>query len=249
MQDYPTGILKLYEDAIEALVACKISREIVDFRRGYKKPRRPTAAFSSFLINRQFGDWSETLLRKEINNRLNGFKALKYGAGGRLIVGHPDFPKMFDEYHKELNEIGKRPDLIFFKEETVKKFNLLDDVSEWESKPLIEIAKLAVSAIEVRSSKYYASMYEKKKGKKQSYTPKLEDIPLLTHWVAVHGVPCFYAQVFMDEAHIISFEKILQIIQKTGNQYIGRMEKNQRKSTFYIPVSEGVLIGKVTENP
>jgi len=27
------------------------------------------------------------------------------------------------------------------------------------------------------------------------------------------------------------------------------MEKNQRKSTFYIPVSEGVRIGKVTENP
>jgi len=249
MQNYKNYMLQLYESAIESLVECNIPREIVDYRYGYKKPRRPTAAFSEFLINRQLGDWTESLFKNEINRQLKGFKALKYGAAGRLIVGDPNFVTFFEKYHEELRKIGKRPDLLIFKEETVKSLNLPDDISDMDPSKLITIAKSAVAGIEVRSSRYYAAIYKERRGKEQSFTPKLEDIPILTHWVVEHEVPCFYAQIFFDEVHIISFEKILKIIAETGNHYIKRMEKNQRKSTFYIPLSNGVLVGKIEEPP
>jgi hypothetical protein len=249
MQNYVSKFLDLYESAINALVKKGIKREVIDFRSEYKKPRQPTAAFSEFLINRQLGDWAETLLRVEINSKLKRFKALRYGASGRLIVGDPNFPKFFNTYHKEIKEIGKRPDLLFFKEEFIRKLNLPDDISDLTTTYLTELSKEAVAAMEVRSSRYYAAIYEKSTGKKQSFTPKLEDLPVLTRWIFLHAVPCFYSQVFLDEIYMISFERVLEIIENTGDEYLRSMEKNQRKWTFYIPVSEGVLIGKVKENP
>jgi len=249
MQGYRTSILEIYEHAIETLVKCGIKRDVIDYRMGYKKPRKPTAAFSEFLINRQLGDWTESLFRTEVNKKLEGFKAVKYGAAGRLVVGDPKFNNFFENYHKEIKRIGKRPDLLIFKRKDLEDLKMPDDISEMESSCLQNVAKKAVVAIEVRSSKYYAATYKKVTRKEQSFTPKLEDLPILTHWIVEHEVPCFYTQIFFDEIYIISFEKILQIIKETGNKYIGRMEKNQRKSTFYIPLSEGVCIGQITEDP
>lgn len=68
--------------------------------------------------------------------------------------------------------------------------HLLDDISRWKLNSLIKVAKLVVSAMEVRSSRYYALKYEEK-NKKAKFTPKLEDLPLLIHWVTVHDVTCF----------------------------------------------------------
>jgi len=247
--NYVSYILALYSKTIETLVNEGVPREIIDFQYGYKKPRRPTAAFSDFLINRQLGDWTESLFRIEINRRLDKFKVLKYGAGGHLVAGDPEFKNFFSKYHEEILEIGKRPDLLFYKKETINEFNLPDDISEMDQSKLSEIAKLAIAGIEVRSSRYYVSKYREAKGKEQSFTTKLEDIPIVTHWVIKHKVPCFYTQIFFDEAHIISFEEILKIIRETGIGYIRKMEKNQRKSTFYIPISKGLLVGKIYEPP
>lgn len=249
MQRYGNHILRLYERTIEALMSCQIPSNIIDYRHEYTAPRRPTAAHSNFLINRQLGDWTESLLKIGFNHKFEEFKALRYGAAGRLVAGDVGFKEMFRKYHEEIREIGKRPDLLLFKREHIDNLNLPDDISEFEPSRLLEIAKVATRAIEVRSSRYLASKYRETKGKEQSFTPKLEDLPILTHWIVKHGVPCFYTQVFFDEVHMISFERILQIIQDTGDEYIRRMERNQRKSTFYIPVSEGVLIGQITDAP
>jgi hypothetical protein len=195
--NYKDRILTLYDDVIESLEKHNIPREIVDYRAGYRTPRRPTAAFSDFLINRQFGDWTETLLRNSFNEQVENFKAVRYGAGGNLIAGDPGFIEMFTAYHAEIKRIGKRPDLLIFDRDTQSQLNLPDDISEFKSSSLLEIARKALSALEVRSSRYLAARYRQVKGKDQSFTPKLEDLAILTHWIAEHGIPSFYTQVFL----------------------------------------------------
>jgi hypothetical protein len=253
-QSYGKHILQMYETAIEKLVNSGISRDIVDYRlkykaAKYKSPRAPTSAHSNFLINRQVGDWTETLLRTSFDQQFKGFKAIKYGVGGNLVAGDDGFKDMFQHYHAEIKTIGKRPDLLVFDEETVVKLKLPDDISEFDSAPLTVIAKQAIAGLEVRSSKYLASIYRKVKQKEQSFTPKLEDIPILTHWIVEHSVPSFYVQVFFDEVHMISFEKILQIVQETGDKYIDQKERNQMKKTFYLPVTVGMQIGQIVDPP
>jgi len=246
---YKDHILQMYDRAIQALVNCGISQNVTDYRHGYTTPRRPTAAHSNFLINRQLGDWTESLLRASFNQQFEEYKAAKYGAGGGLVAGDAGFKEMFTDYHAEIRTIGKRPDLLIFNRETFDRLHLPDDISEFEPSQLYETAKAATRAMEVRSSRYLAAQYRRVKRQEQSFTPKLEDLPILTHWIVEHEVPCFYTQVFFDEVHMISFEKILQVIQDTGDKYIEQVERNQRKSTFYIPLSEGVLIGQIVENP
>src|SRR3989304_3895933 len=190
-QTYKNRILQMYNNAIEKLVASGISRDIVDFRikyaaSKYKTPRAPTSAHSNFLINRQVGDWTEALLRTSFNQQFSGFKAIKYGAGGNLVAGDEGFKGMFQDYHAEIKTIGKRPDLLIFDERTVDSLHLPDDISEVESSQLTNIAKEAIAGLEVRSSKYLAAQYRAVKQKEQSFTPKLEDIPIITHWIIEH---------------------------------------------------------------
>lgn len=248
-EEYKDRIIRKYDRVIDVLRGRGIERDVIDYRHGYITPRRPTAAHSNFLINRQLGDWSESILRQGLSDSFDEFKAVRYGAAGGLVAGDPSFKEMFQRYHEEIRRIGKRPDLLLFKREHVNELNLPDDISDFAASRLFDIARQATKAIEVRSSRYRASKYREVKEKEQSFTPKLEDLPILTHWIVEHEVPCFYSQVFFDEAHMISFEKILQIIQETGDEYIRRVERNQRKTTFYIPVSEGVHIGQITEDP
>lgn len=254
-QNYAKKILQMYENTIEKLVHSGLSREVVDYRlkytaaARYKTPRAPTSAHSNFLINRQVGDWTETLLRISFDKQFHEFKAIKYGAGGNLVAGEEGFKGMFQDYHNEIKAIGKRPDLLIFDRNTISNLKLPDDISELEPTPLAEIAKKAIAGLEVRSSKYLAAQYRKVKQKEQSFTPKLEDIPILTHWIAEHGISCFYVQVFFDEVHMISFETILQIIQDTGDKYIDQKERNQMKKTFYLPVTLGIQIGQIVNPP
>ena len=249
IRSYVNAVLQTYSKAVKALVEDGISREVIDFHATYKKPRPPTAAFSNFLINREMGDWAEDLLQAEMNYRLSGIKVLKYGNSGRILVGDPRFRKFFHDYHEEVANNGKRPDLLVFREKVCEKMNLPEDISELEWQELPKIARSAEVGIEVRSSKYYACEYQKKKGKPQSFTPKLEDISIVTRWIVVHQIPHFYVQIFFDSVHIISFQKILEIISDTGKHHIKQMQRNQGKSTFYIPLPEGKMIAKFKEQP
>lgn len=253
-EKYAENILQSYNSAVEKLEETGVPRDFIDFRIKYaspkhKTPRPPTSAHSNFLINRQVGDWAENILRNSFNKQFNEFKAIKYGAGGNLVAGDQGFKQMFQDYHKEIITVGKRPDLLIFKEKTASTLNLTDDISEVEPDQLVEITKKALVGLEVRSSKYLASKYRLVKCKEQSFTPKLEDIPILTHWIIKHKVPSFYVQVFLDEVHMISFESILKIIIETGDKFIDQKERNQMKKTFYLPITLGQQIGRIVEAP
>ena len=247
--DYAGEILKIYDDAVKALLRKGIKRENVDYRRGHKFPRRPSAAYSESLINQRLADWTETIFKTSFNQHSKNYVAVHYAAGGKLIAGESGFAEMFNKLHSEIRVIGKRPALLVFEKSTVKQLNLTEDISEMEPQRLIIMARKAARTLVVKPGRYLVAQYRKAKGQEQSFTPKLEDLPVITHWIAEHRVPCFYTQVFFDEAYMISFEKILRIIEETGTECMDEVDRNQGKSIFYIPVTEGVLIGRISEAP
>ncbi len=113
----------------------------------------PTMASSEFLTNKEQGDWAEQIVFKAINDNSQDYKAVKYGRSDALAAGEPGFDEFYISYQKELNRIGKRPDLLIFKRSDVGDVELdLDDE---------EIVSKAIAAIEVRSSTFLANRYSK----------------------------------------------------------------------------------------
>jgi hypothetical protein len=111
----------------------------------------PTMAHSEFLTNKEQGDWAEQIVFNAINDNSSQYLAVKYGHTGSLAAGDDGFAAFYSNYQAELNNIGKRPDLLIFKREDIKekKADLDDD----------DIVGRAVAAIEVRSSSFLADKY------------------------------------------------------------------------------------------
>ena len=79
-------------------------------------PRRPTLANSMFLTHKEQGDWAEELVIRAINEYAEGYHAVACGRSDALAAGDEGFEAFFKEYVDELNSIGKRPDILIFKE-------------------------------------------------------------------------------------------------------------------------------------
>src|SRR3972149_10456874 len=107
-------ILKIYDNVVKALLRKGIKRENVDYRRGYKIPRRPSAAYSESLINRQLADWTQMTFKTSFNQQSKNYAAIAYAASGKLIAGETGFAEMFNKHHSEIRVIGKRSDLLVF---------------------------------------------------------------------------------------------------------------------------------------
>lgn len=111
----------------------------------------PTMANSEFLTNKEQGDWAEQIVFKAINEFSSEYFAIEYGRSDSLAAGEEGFADFYQEYQKEVNAIGKRPDLLIFK------------VSDFPEK-IVDIendehVRRAVAALEVRSSSFLAGKY------------------------------------------------------------------------------------------
>ncbi len=114
--------------------------------------RPPTSASSEFLTNKEQGDWAERLVIKAINDISVGIVAIPYGRSDSVAAGDPGFAEFYKAYQKELNTIGKRPDILLF-----RKSEAPANVSELSND---ECVKRAIAAIEVRSSSFLCEKYK-----------------------------------------------------------------------------------------
>jgi len=244
---------KKYQQKISDLFS-KIPSEIIDTTKPRVKSRAPTQAFSEFLTNREQGDWAESLVQTLINENISQIKAVKYGKSDDIIAGDPSFPQFYEAYQDELDSIGKKPDVLVFDNEAYKS-EWGFDISRRANNELDSIAKNAKAGLEIRSSAFLVSKYEehiaKAEGKGRnflSFTPKAEDLLVINKWITNFGVPHFYVQVFFDRIYMISFQKILEIINEPANRNVlftlEKNAKNQFKSTIHIDVNQGVLLAK-----
>lgn len=114
--------------------------------------RPPTMASSEFLTNKQQGDWAEQVVLNAINDDSSAdYVAVQYGRSEALAAGDAGFDDFYRNYQEELNNIGKRPDILIFKKSDIEgqRYDLDDD----------NVVSRAIAAIEVRSSSFLAGKY------------------------------------------------------------------------------------------
>jgi len=248
-----------YRQRIENLIKA-LPKDIIDLAQKRKRVNPPTQAFSQFVINREQGDWAEDLLFRAILEVDRGIIPVRYGRTDKIVAGEPGFKEFYNKYQDELEEIGKRPDLIIFRESNYDdKWNY--DITSLDTELLDLIIPKAIAAFEIRSSAFLVKEYQKyveseeRRGKRQflSFTPKVEDIHVIYKWIKIYGVPHFYVQVFFDKVYCIPFEDILKIIAdntaRNKTFMIERNARNQFKSTIHIDVNNGVCIAEKIEMP
>lgn len=146
-----------YKEEIEKIIE-NIPKDIIDFSKETSKNKIPTQVSSEFLTNKNQGDWAEETLLNAINNNSDKYIAVKYGRDDDIVAGESNFKKFYEDYQKELEEIGKRPDILIFNRkdypfDTVYINNLKQDIQD-------KVVPLALCGIEVRSSAFLTEEYQ-----------------------------------------------------------------------------------------
>lgn len=153
-----------YFEKIRSLTA-DIPIELVDFSQDRIPASTPTQASSNFITNKEQGDWAENLIMRAINNVSHNYIAVHYGKNDDLIAGDEGFDTFYQEFQKELDTIGKRPDLLIFKKSDFRK-DLGVDISKIPHNEIDDYVKKAIAGIEVRSSAFLIDKYEEAMTKK-----------------------------------------------------------------------------------
>ncbi len=154
-----------YIDNIEKIIS-GISTTIVDFQAERVRGSAPTQVSSEFLTNKEQGDWAEITLLNGINNNSEKYIAVKYGRDDDIIAGDDNFKEFYKEYQNELDEIGKRPDILIFDKKDYPYDTL--NISHMDRTLLDELVPLAKCGIEVRSSAFLFDKYESSMAEKQA---------------------------------------------------------------------------------
>jgi hypothetical protein len=142
-----------------------LPKTIIDLELVVKRGRPPTQAFSEFLTNREQGDWAENLVKTAFNKHIEGTVAVQYGRSDDIVAGEEGFETFYNTYQDELECIGKRPDLLLFRQEDYNP-DWAHNISKFSQGNLDHIVPKAIAGIEIRSSsflldKYDAAMKEK----------------------------------------------------------------------------------------
>jgi len=140
---------ELYKEQIARLISQVPFMIDVDIQIG---GRPPSLASSEFLTNKEQGDWAEKIVLTAVNEYSSEYLAVQYGRSETLAPGEEGFEEFYRRYQDELNNIGKRPDILIFRKSDVDPSCIdLDDDGT--------ICR-AVAAIEVRSSSFLVQRYE-----------------------------------------------------------------------------------------
>jgi len=148
-----------YLETIKRLIE-GIPASLVDFSLPRDIAGAPTQASSNFITNKEQGDWAENLIFTAINTLSEDLVAVKYGKSDNLVAGDEGFASFFKDFQKELDEIGKRPDLLVFeKKDFDESYGL--DISNRNRAEIDGYVKQAIAGIEVRSSAFLIDKYDR----------------------------------------------------------------------------------------
>lgn len=245
-----------YADQIDALIA-DLTGTSYELPSSRTRGRRPGTAFSDFITHREQGDWAEDVLFRALEAREDTqLTPLRYGRTDDIVAGEPGFAEFFDAYQDELDDIGKRPDLLLVAGDEIP--SAVTSLQGAGARDHVDLVSSAVAAFEIRSSAHLVSRYRSYRSENPSssgrselsFTPKVEDLRLIGDWIRVFGVPHYYVQVFFDEVHGISFQTILELLVADASGV--RLEinrRNQGKSTIHVDLSHGIQLAAITEGP
>jgi hypothetical protein len=222
-----------------------------------QKPRIPVDANSNFLGNRAMGDWAESALKDLLIGSQSGFLPIHYGDSNQIAAGDEGFKDYYLGELEATRVFGKRPDLLLYSPESALEGNEFRERTVTETEAL---ARKAVAAIEVRSSKFKALQYmrvreqEREAGAKvdrscPSFTVKVEDLIIVYRWMERFQVPECYTQVFFDSIFGINFLQIFEVIGSGTGFKIETPRQSQEKATIMIPITSGHRIAVGSDPP
>lgn len=149
----------MYKEVIKSLISAA-NKDLIDLSVPREKASRPTQASSNFITNKEQGDWAERLIVEAINSVSSNYVAVKYGKSDDRVAGEDGFDEFFKEYQEELDEIGKRPDILIFKKGDYDATKWGRDLCEISVAEMHEIVPKAIAGLEVRSSAFLLEKYE-----------------------------------------------------------------------------------------
>jgi len=176
-------------------IAKRIPTTILDVTQARERGRRPTRGSSEFLSNREQGDWAEEIVKTALSKCLIDHNVVKYGKTDDIMAGDAGFEDFYNRYQDELDNIGKRPDLLIFKIGVTEK----DDISLEDYSAHEQLVPNALMGWEVRSSTFLVNKYTPSASatrKFLSFTVKFEDVLIVLKWISKYNVPHYYTQVF-----------------------------------------------------
>jgi len=200
-----------YIETIEKLAAL-IPAELVDFSSPRDAARIPTQVSSNFITNKEQGDWAEHLILSAINNASKNYIAVKYGKSDDFVAGENGFADFYQEFQKELDIIGKRPDILIFRK---KDFNekLGYDISKIRHDAIMDYVKKSIAGIEVRSSAFLIERYEESM---KTRTEKFTQIALETKNIILSD--------YLDILSHTSREKYIDILNNINKKTISGID-------------------------
>ncbi|AMR27556.1 restriction endonuclease [Hymenobacter psoromatis] len=147
-----------YKDRISLLME-QIPTTLVDMEAERPPIRIPSQASSEFTTNREQGDWAENIMLAAINQTTEKYVAVRYGMGDDRVAGEEGFKEFFENFQREVDEIGKRPDILVFKRDDLPT-DWGNDISRRPRAELDEIVPKAIVGLEVRSSAFLSKKYD-----------------------------------------------------------------------------------------
>ena len=145
-----------YIERIDEIIK-NVNKNLIDLSIKRKKRPAPSQVSSEFLTNKEQGDWAEQTFIQGINNFSKNYVAVKYGRDEDIIAGEAGFEEFYENYQKELDAVGKRPDVLIFekKDFPYETYN----ISHFDLEKLNNLVPKAKCGVEVRSSSFLIDKY------------------------------------------------------------------------------------------
>lgn len=168
-----------------------------------------------FLQNQLRGRWAEQVV---LAMPIDGLKLFAFGPTGAAMPGEEDYVSIRRNFDTISRLEGKRPDLIGFRTDDWESLDADQRlrIERWQTQPLeaddAELIRRAAVGIEVKNSTWHYARRRAAGGGALSITVKQEELEILSRWSQELGVSIIFIQTFFDEAYVMSFKRMREVI-------------------------------------
>jgi len=214
----------------------------------------PQPRGGDFLARYDQGFWAERLARGYLDQSRE-LRALPYGTS--RSEPFTDMETFRDYAIGEFmlqawsaDQRWKRPDLLMVPRSVLRQTaghdEWMPDLIHWDNERCRPYVSGASAAIEVETSLWMVA----RASASLSFTVKEEDLGALRNWVRATQVPLYVLQVFYDEAHVLSFAHLEELIDEEApedRRVRAEVDRTTGKATYMVPLAEGVRLGPIPE--
>jgi hypothetical protein len=207
-----------------------------------------------FLARYDQGFWAERLTRVCLDQSQR-YRAIPYGTSRSepFTDLHSFRQYTINEFLLQAwSESGrwKRPDLLLLPRDMLREEQGNDawtpDLQHFDNAACEPYIRQATVAIEVEMS-----LWQVRTATVQlSFTVKDEDLESLRNWVKGNRIPLYILQVFYDQAYVLPFSTLEELIglPPTDDRHVpATVDRFTKKPTYMVPLTQGALLGTIAE--